>query len=91
MEIEYDDEKRAITLKERGLDFARAREVFAGVTYSEPDTRKIYPEARTITIGYLDTRIIVMVWTQRGENRRMISIRKANEREIKKYSGLHRP
>jgi uncharacterized DUF497 family protein len=40
-----------------------------------------YGEIRFITIGRLDRRMVVMVWTQRGATRRIISLRKANARE----------
>lgn len=86
MQIEFDTDKRGKTLAERGLDFARASEVFAGVTVTIEDVRQNYGEARFTTIGTLDGRSIVLVWTPRGEARRIISMRKANEREIEKYS-----
>ena len=69
----------------RGLDFARAREVFAGRHYTLEDTRQDYGETRYITAGVLDARMVVMVWTPRGNARRIISMRKANEREQALY------
>lgn len=86
MRIEYDPGKRTRTLAERGLDFARADEVFAGVTVTIADERRDYRESRFITIGHLDQRIVVLIWTPRGENRRIISMRKANDREIEKFA-----
>lgn len=86
MEIEFDPEKRNKTLAERGLDFARAGEVFAGHHLTAEDTREDYSEPRRITVGKLDGRMVVMVWTPRGEVRRIISMRKANEREQARYA-----
>jgi uncharacterized DUF497 family protein len=86
MEIEFDSAKRAKTLAERGLDFARANEVFSGPLLSFPDARFGYSELRFLTFGLLDSRWVVLVWTPRGEVRRIISMRKANEREIEKYA-----
>lgn len=86
MEIEFDPEKRDKTLAERGLDFARAGEVFAGRHFTAEDAREDYSEPRHITIGKLDGRMVVMVWTPRGEARRIISMRKANEREQARYA-----
>jgi len=86
MEIEFDDEKRDMTLQERGLDFARAAEIFAGKHLTLPDNRHDYEEPRFFTAGKLDDRIVIAVWTPRGEARRIISMRKANEREIKNYA-----
>lgn len=85
MRIEYDRAKRDATLEHRGLDFARAAEVFEGVTFTQEDDRADYSETRFITVGVLDKRMIVMVWTLRGEVRRIISMRKANEREQVRY------
>lgn len=85
MEIEFDNAKRDATLDHRGLDFARAAEVFAGVTFTREDDRADYGEARFITIGVLDECMFVIVWTLRGEARRIISMRKANEREQARY------
>ena len=81
MSIEYDPAKRQATLDARGLDMARADEVFAGATLTAEDDRKDYGEDRFITIGFLDGRMVVLVWTFRNGTPRIISMRKANERE----------
>jgi uncharacterized DUF497 family protein len=86
MQIEFDGDKRDKTLAQRGLDFARAAEVFAGSHFTGEDERSGYHEPRYITVGTLDARMVVMVWTPRGEARRIISMRKANEREQTRYA-----
>ena len=86
MQIEFDAAKRNQTLAERGLDFARAAEVFAGPMLNWPDERFNYGEPRTITFGLLDSRWVILVWTTRGAVRRIISLRYANEREITRYA-----
>jgi uncharacterized DUF497 family protein len=86
MKVEFDPVKRDKTLAERGLDFARAGEVFAGRHFTAEDTREDYSETRLITVGTLKGRMVVIVWTQRGEVRRIISMRKANEREYARYA-----
>lgn len=85
MHIEYDKAKRAKTLQERGLDFADAVHVFAGPTLDRLDDRTDYEELRTISVGMLDGRVVVLVWTLRGQARRIISMRYANERERKNF------
>lgn len=84
MDISYDPEKRKLTLEHRGLDMAQADEVFAGATIA--DDRKDYDEDRFITIGRLQNRMVILVWTPRGKTRRIISMRKANDREQALYS-----
>ncbi len=81
MQIDFDPAKRNWTLEARGLDMGRAKEVFADTSYTTQDDRQDYGEPRWITIGFLDRRMVVMVWTQRGQKRRIISLRKANDRE----------
>ncbi len=85
MATSYDPDKRAKTLAERGLDFARAEEIFTGRSYTAEDLRKAYPEPRFISVGRLDGRMIMIVWTPAPNGRRIISMRKANGREEKKY------
>ena len=64
---------------------ARAAEVFAGPTLTVEDDRQEYGESRFITIGFLDDAMVVLVWTSRGDASRIISMRKANERERRLY------
>ena len=85
MPIEFDAAKRAATLQARGLDMARAGEVFAGATLTVEDDRRDYGEDRFITIGFLDGAMVVLVWTLREGAQRIISMRKANERERTLY------
>jgi uncharacterized DUF497 family protein len=84
MKISFDPAKRDLTLRRRGLDFVRADELFAGRTATIVDDRRDYGETRLITAGHLDGRLVVMVWTQRGEARHVISMRHchAKEKEI---------
>ena len=86
MQIEFDSTKRDKTLAERGLDFVRAEEVFSGLHFTGQDTRQDYDEDRFITVGLLDARLVVLIWTPRGEARRIISMRKANDREKAFYA-----
>ena len=64
---------------------ARAGEVLAGATLTVQDDRRDYGEDRFITIGFLDGAMVVLVWTSRGAAYRIISMRKANERERALY------
>ena len=81
MGISFDPAKRVRTLAERGLDFADAAEVFAGTTAEAEDTREDYGETRIICFGLLRGRLVQVVYTLRGADRHIISMRKANDRE----------
>jgi len=83
MRITFDPEKRDLTLKHRGLDFARAGDIFAGRAATITDDRFDYGESRLITAGHLDGRLVVMVWTQRGDARHIISMRYCHAKEEK--------
>jgi uncharacterized protein len=85
MRITFDPPKRDWTLRERGLRFEEAADVFAGVTVDGFDLRRDYGEPRVITIGLLRGRMVIVVWTPRGDGRHVISMRKANEREKARY------
>ena len=85
MRVEFDEAKRAATLKARGLDLGRAAEVFDGATLTTQDDRRDYGEDRYVTVGFLDEAMVVLVWTRRGSAYRIISMRKANERERRLY------
>ena len=63
MRITFDPVKRNLTLAHRGLDFARAGEVFSGRTATVVDDRHDYGETRFICAGHLDGRLVVMVFT----------------------------
>jgi uncharacterized DUF497 family protein len=85
MRITCDRQKRLLTLQDRGLDMRRAGEVFAGPHFTRPDRRRDYGEVRFVTVGWLDSRLVVMAWTPRGTARRIISMRHCHEREAKVF------
>lgn len=86
MAITFDPAKREWTLQKRGLDFADAKLVFAGDTLDVVDDRRDYGETRMISVGHLRGRMVVLVWTPRGGDRHVISMRKANDREQERYA-----
>jgi uncharacterized DUF497 family protein len=85
MKITCDPAKRVATLAERGLDFEDAIEVFSGDTLDFPDERRDYGELRMLTVGHLRRRMVIIVWTPRGNARHVISMRKANAREKARF------
>ncbi|RMB28474.1 hypothetical protein C8J47_2694 [Sphingomonas sp. PP-F2F-G114-C0414] len=85
MEISFDPVKHAWTLAERGLDFADAGKVFAGTVFEFEDERGAYSERRYSTIGMLEGRMVVVIWVDAEDGRRVISMRKANARERTRF------
>jgi uncharacterized DUF497 family protein len=84
MRITFDPAKRDLTLRRRRLDFADAAKVFAGDTATWEDDRFAYGETRFITAGFLDGRMVVMVWSPRGADRHIISMRRCHAKEEKR-------
>lgn len=78
--------KRARVLAERGIDLRDAGQVFEGRHATVPDHRKDYGEARFITAGHLNDRLVVVVWTDRGQFRRIISMRFCHAKEAKAWA-----
>jgi len=81
METTFDPAKRAITLAERGLDFADAEKVFAGKFSTRRDVRFNYSEVRLLTAGFLNGLFVIMVWTPRHNARHIISMRYGHAKE----------
>ena len=87
MKLSFDPAKPLATLTERGLDFLDAQQVFVGDRLEMVDDRFDCGEERLLTIGLLAGRMVVVIWTRRGDERRIISMRKANDREQALYTG----
>jgi uncharacterized DUF497 family protein len=85
MEFEWDASKSQANYRKHGLDFRDAEKVFQGLVITREDSRKNYGEKRWITMGKLEEITVVIVYVQRGERLRIISMRRANVRERKVY------
>jgi uncharacterized DUF497 family protein len=85
MKITFDPEKRQQTLEHRGLDFADAGVIFEGDVYTQVDNRYEYSEPRYQTYGYLKDRLVMFAWTETNDGIRVISMRKCNDREQRKF------
>ncbi len=59
--------------------------MFAGHVLNIPDERRDYGEPRIITVGLLRERMVIVVWTPRGDARHVFSMRKANDREKARF------
>ena len=84
MAITFDSAKRDVTLVERGLDFADAETVIDNLAFQWVDDRYDYGEERVAAIGSLNDRMVVVVWTKRGDDRHIISMRHAHDKELRR-------
>ena len=85
MKTTFDPAKRDWTWRIGVLDFAVDSErVFSGDPVTMIDDRFDYDEVRRISAGFLDSRMVVIVWTQRGASRHIISMRYCHAKEEKR-------
>jgi len=84
-ECEWDEKKNRSNQEKHGLNFEDAARVFEDLCVTNRDTRFDYGEQRFISYGLLDERLVVIAHTRRGDKRRIISMRKANDREKETY------
>jgi uncharacterized DUF497 family protein len=81
----WDESKRRANLEKHGIDFADAEKIFGGFTLSAEDTREVYGEQRFLTLGLLEDQVVSVTHTERGDDIRIISIRKATKHEARYY------
>lgn len=85
MKIEFDPEKSKKNAQERGLPFEQAEDFEWETALYTEDTRNPYPEHRFVALGFLNERLHILCFTPVDHGVRIISFRKANQREIKHY------
>ena len=73
MDFEWDDGKRRQNLDEHGVDFIDAALIFLNPTLEAVDDRVDYGETRIRALGHVDDDYFLVVYTWRGERRRLIS------------------
>lgn len=86
MNFEWDEAKSEACFQARGFDFAYAARAFFDPGRSvRADTRYSYGEERFQLMGRIEGRLFVVVYTPRPQAMRIISARKANQREIQTH------
>jgi uncharacterized protein len=85
MDIEFDPAKDAKNIADHGVSLAAAAEFEWETAFEREDDRFDYGEVRIVALGLIGSRLHVLVYTVRGEVLRAISLRKANDREVKFY------
>lgn len=86
MNYEFDPTKNESNLDKHGVSLADAEAFEWETAVVREDTRKPYPEQRFEAKGYIGNRLHVMVFCLRADTVRVISLRKANSREVKDYA-----
>lgn len=83
--ILFDPRKDAINQRKHGISLVRAEDFdFEAATFAV-DNREDYGETRFRALGFLDARLYSLVFAQKGETLRAISLRKATGHEEKEY------
>ena len=88
MEFEWDERKRAQVLADRDLDFVDADLFFDGRAVSHQSTPRL-EEERWKTTAIIEGAYFTLVWCWRGEKIRIITMRRAHEKEVRTYRQLH--
>jgi uncharacterized DUF497 family protein len=91
MGFQWDPEKNARNIENHGVDFEDAIGIFEGPFLQWQDSRRSYGEQRFIVIGAVDTMTLTVVYTPRGQDRRLISARRASRYERRLYRAAYPP
>lgn len=85
MGFEWDEDKRTANLAKHGIDFVLAAKIFRNPTIERIDDRDDYGEERIIAVGQWSDHVLVVIYTWRDDNRRLISALKAGRNDKEKY------
>ena len=86
IDFEWDDAKAAANLAKHGVGFEQAREAFDDpFAIDFVDDREDYGEPRLILLGMVESRLLVVAHTLRGDTVRIISAREAEPHERRRY------
>ena len=85
MELEWDEAKRESNLAKHGLDVTVSLELFADYFMERLDTRQDYGEDRWVALGMIRGMVVVLVYTERDDKLRPISLRRATVQERSIY------
>ncbi len=86
MMMTFDAAKDALNLAKHGVSLALAVEIEWELLWAQPDMRRAYGEIRVIGYAPIGDRLFCVIFTDRPGERRIISLRKANVREVRRYA-----
>jgi uncharacterized DUF497 family protein len=81
MKFAWDGSKSERNFLTRGFGFDFAALIFSGLVIEAPDSRQDYGEVRIRAIGQTQGFVLLVVYTDRGDTRRIISARLVNKKE----------
>ncbi|MEN9461306.1 MAG: hypothetical protein RIS84_1326 [Pseudomonadota bacterium] len=85
MKVNFDPSKNEVSIEERGLPFSMVENFDWSSSFIVEDVRKDYGERRFQALGFIDDLLYMVVFTPRNNVVHVISFRRANNRERKKY------
>jgi uncharacterized DUF497 family protein len=85
VEFEWDRTKAETNLAKHGISFDTVRFFAFATALVVEDDRKDYGEVRMVALGFIGARLHHLVYTERGDIIRVISLRKASRKEIRLY------
>jgi uncharacterized DUF497 family protein len=87
--FEWDNNKNKSNIAKHGISFEQAKQLFDNIHITKIDNRKDYGEVRKISMGIIDEKLIIIVThTNRNGKIRIISARKASNKEREVYSKI---
>ena len=89
MRFEWDEAKRAANIAKHGVDFTAVVDFEWEAALVRPDTREGYGELREVALGFIGARLHSVVFTERDDVVRVISLRKATKKETMFYAENH--
>lgn len=84
--ITFDPGKDTINRAKHGVSLGRANDFDFRSAFFAVDNRSDYGEIRYLAIGFLDTRLFALIFTEDGEDLRAISLRRATKQERSLYA-----
>ncbi len=91
MHIEFDPAKNELNVRRRGLSFESAADFDFETAVVAVDNRRAYGETRYVALGRLGARLHVLCFIEVDDGIRVISFRKANPREVRRYAKVQAP
>ncbi len=86
MQFAWDEAKRLANIAKHGVDFIEAKRMLGDMPLLLDDDRRDYGERRCLAVGPVDGRLLIVIFTIRDGVFRIVSARKANARERRKYA-----